>query len=91
MSATGSATVDFGTGNTDTLLAITGQSAILSGSMVDAWLVPAVTANNGIDEHWVEDLEVMAGNVIAGTGFTIYAKCRTGKAVGQFAVQWAWL
>ena len=89
--ATGSAVVDFGSGATDTSVAVVGQSAILTTSMLDAWLSAMPSSNNGSDEHWAEDLEIVAGNLVAGTGFTIYAKCRTGRAFGQFNVQWAWL
>jgi hypothetical protein len=34
----------------------------------------------------VEDLHVVAGNVSAGVGFTIYAKCNTGFAHGIYNV-----
>jgi hypothetical protein len=53
-------------------VAVTGQAGILAGSLVEAWLFPAATADHTADEHWVETIEVMAGNVVAGTGFTIY-------------------
>ncbi len=75
MGATGSTTVDFGAfpGKTDATVAITGQTAILSGSLVAAWIMPKATADHSIDEHWVDPPVVYAGNVSAGTGFTIYA------------------
>jgi hypothetical protein len=74
MGAQGTALLDFGAfpGASDAKLDITGQAAILSGSLVEAWMLPADTADHKADEHIVEPLKVMAGNVVAGTGFTIY-------------------
>lgn len=75
MGAQGTATVNFGAfpGASDTSVAVTGQAAILSGSLVEAWLYPVATADHSADEHLAETITVMAGNVVAGTGFTIYA------------------
>jgi hypothetical protein len=88
---TGTATLNFGTGSYDATVVVTGQAGILTTSMLDAWLMAKATSNNGVDEHWVEDLEIVAGNISAGTGFTIYGKCRTGKAFGNYNAQWAWV
>jgi hypothetical protein len=73
--AQGTTTVDFGAfpGSSDTSVAITGQASILAGSLVEAFLFPAVTADHTADEHVVETIRVIAGNVVAGTGFTVYA------------------
>lgn len=74
MSTQGTATLDFGAfpGASDASIAVTGQAGILSGSFVEAWISPAATADHTADEHLVETLKVMAGNIVAGTGFTIY-------------------
>lgn len=66
--------LDFGAfpGKSDASVNITGQTAIISGSLVEAWIRPADTADHSADEHMVETLHVFAGNIIAGTGFTIY-------------------
>jgi hypothetical protein len=74
MAGQGTATLDFGAfpGASDASVAVTGQAGILAGSLVEAWLFPAATADHTADEHWVETIKVMAGNVVAGTGFTIY-------------------
>ena len=69
--------VDFGAfpGSWDTTVAVTGQTGILSGSVVRAWLRPLDTTDHSADEHLLvaRDLQILAGNVVAGTGFTIYA------------------
>lgn len=70
----GTATLDFGAfpGTSDTSVAVTGQTGIVAGSIVQAWIRPAATADHTADEHMAETLKVFAGNIVAGTGFTIY-------------------
>ncbi len=101
MSGTGTASVDFGAfpGKSDTSLVITGQATIASGSLVEAWIRPVATADHSADEHLVETIEVIAGNIVGGTGFTIYAK-NTDLLIppdglgtmlyGLWTVAWAW-
>jgi hypothetical protein len=76
MSGQGTTTVNFGAfpGSSDTTVAVTGQAGILAGSLVEAWMYPTATADHTADEHWVETIQVVAGNIVAGTGFTIYAR-----------------
>ena len=85
--AQGTTTIDFGGKATDTSVSVSAPT-ITGTQLVEAWLFPADTANNKSDNHWFDDIEVMAGNVQAGVGFTIYAKCRTGFAPGVFNVAW---
>ncbi len=74
MGAQGTAVLDFGAfpGKSDTSVAVTGQAAIVSGSLVEAWLRPVATADHTADEHMLETLKIFAANIVAGTGFTIY-------------------
>lgn len=76
--AQGTTTVNFGAfpGSTDTTVAITGQTGILASSLVEAWVFPTATADHSADEHWVDGPQVVAGNIVAGTGFTIYASVK---------------
>lgn len=100
--ATGTAVLDFGAfpGKSDASLAITGQAAIVAGSLVEAWIRPVATADHTADEHMVETLKVFAGNIVAGTGFTIYglntsqlgAPGDSGTRLwGTFTIAWAWV
>lgn len=74
MGAQGIATLDFGAfpGQSHASIAVTGQAAIVAGSLVEAWLRPVATADHTEDEHMVETLKVVAAAIVAGTGFTIY-------------------
>jgi len=95
MGATGTADLDFGAfpGKSDTSVAVTGQSGIVAGSLVEAWIRPVATADHLADEHLVENIKITAGNIIAGTGFTIYGFNTTphfpggDKIDGNFTVQ----
>jgi hypothetical protein len=92
--AIGTATLDFGVhpGSTDTTVAVTGQTGILAGSAVEAYLAPADTADHSADEHWVDGPVVMAGNIVAGTGFTIYGRANDKYGCyGQWNVRWVWV
>ena len=89
MSATGTATLNFGANATDTSVAVA-SVGITGGSLVEAWIFPATTATNTVDNHWVESLQVVAGNIQAGVGFTIYGKCTQGLAHGSYSVGWVY-
>ena len=73
MAGQGTATLDFGAfpGGSDTSLFVSAPT-ILAGSLVEAWVFPAATADHSADEHLVESIKVVAGNVVASSGFTIY-------------------
>jgi hypothetical protein len=89
MGATGTTTIDFGAfpGKLDTSVAVTGQASIIAGSLVEAWIRPVATALHSADEHVMATtmLEVIAGNIIAGTGFTIYGLVRD-SSFGQGSI-----
>lgn len=93
MPGSGTTTINFGTAATPTMnpsVAVTGQGSILSGSLVEAWLFPASTADHSVDEHLAENLKIIAGPPTAGVGFTIYGFPTNGTVRGMFTVAWAW-
>ena len=108
MGARGTATLNFGNfpGLSDASSDVTGQSSIVADSLVEAWLRPVATANHTADEHLVETLKIIAGDIIAGTGFTIYGfnvgqlnepleeqqkkGGRGTRIYGLWTVAWAW-
>lgn len=90
----GSATLDFGTfpGATDATVAVTGQSAIVPTSRVEAYIEPTATVEHSADEHFVEDLCVVAGNVVNATGFTIYGRTTDNtRLYGRWNIGWVWV
>jgi hypothetical protein len=91
--ATGTAILDFGAypGATDASVAVTGQGSIAAGSLVEAWIRPVATADHSVDEHRVEEMDIRADTIVAGTGFTIWGKTRNFRLYGQWTVAWAWV
>lgn len=90
----GTATLDFGTlpGSTDATVSVTGQTNITTTSSVEAYIAPATTADHSVDEHWVEQIKVMAGNIVAGTGFTVYGRTEDNtRLYGAWNIGWVWV
>jgi len=83
MGATGTASIDFGAypGATIASVAVTGQTGILSTSLVEAWIRPADTTNHTHDEHLVDPPAIIAGSIVGGVGFTIYGVNQGGVPV----------
>lgn len=96
MGAQGTTPITFGAfpGSQQTSVPVVGQTAILSGSMVYAWLYPLATSDHSVDEHLLDDafIQVKAANVVAGQGFTIFATARPGAPLlyGVYTVAWVW-
>lgn len=93
MGAQGTATLDFtSTPSEETSVAVTGQTGIGAGSAVEAFFMRETSADNGVDEH--EEAAALCplvcGNIVAGTGFTIYAHPIAAVGIGQFTVRWVW-
>lgn len=98
--AQGTTLIDFGAfpGGYDANVVVTGQASIVSGSFVQAFLIPVATVDHSADEHLVEAIDILAGNIVAGTGFTIYAVNRQGgtgapdspRVYGKWTVAWKW-
>lgn len=86
----GTATLDFSTGNAEASVAVTGQGAIAADSLVAASKRLVTTAAHSADEARMESLEVTAGNISPGAGFTIYGHILQGRAQGAYTVNWWW-
>lgn len=96
MGAQNVAELDFGAfpGKSDASVAVTGQAAIVAGSLVEAWIRPVDTTDHSADEHMLETLKVFAAAIVAGTGFTIYG-FNTGQIgetliYGKWTIAWVW-
>lgn len=99
-SYSGQTLLNFGTypGATDASIVITGQTGIVAGSNVTAFLIATATADHSADEHWLDGPIITAGNIVAGVGFTIYGVARqtlsldgtASQAYGNWTVGWRW-
>jgi hypothetical protein len=90
----GTSVVDFGAfpGSNLTSTVVTGQAPILTNSYIKAWFVASDTSSNHTaNDHLYAPLFISAsaGNISAGTGFTLYA-VSTQRMSGQFTLRWEW-
>lgn len=96
MGAQGTTTINFGAfpGGPVASATVTGQGSILAGSLVEAWLYPVATSDHTVDEHLVDgpSITVLAANVVAGTGFSIFGMTEQGMTplYGAYTVAWVW-
>ncbi len=91
MGATGSVILDFGASSKlAASIVVTGQASIVAGSKVEAFVRLTASADHSVDEHMVEQLKITAGNIIAGTGFTIYGEAYP-QTSGQWNIDWVWV
>lgn len=95
MGAQGTAVLDFGAfpGKSDASVAVTGQAGILATSLVDAWVNLVATADHSADEHLLETIDIRAGLIVAGTGFTIYGFNEGSgdtRIYGLWNIAWVW-
>jgi hypothetical protein len=92
MGAQGHTTVDFGVfpGTAEARVTITGETGIVAASDVEAWIRCEASADHSADEHAIEDFDVHAQDISAGSGFLITVRPRVGRAYGVFNVSWVW-
>ena len=91
MTATGTATIDFGSapGTNVVTTTITGQTGILVGSHAESWMMGSTTATHNAYEHAVVPIKLSCGTIVVGTGFTITAVTEW-RLTGIFIVHWVW-
>jgi len=54
---------------------------IAAGSLVEAWIFPVATPDHSADEHLVSGIQVIAGSIVVGVGFTIFGFCQNQATV----------
>ncbi len=92
-SATGTATLDFGTGSNEASVAVTGQTGITATSKADAFIMADdTTSDHTASDHRYFDAfaGLTCGTPTAATGFTIYGTSQHNLS-GTFKVRWVWV
>lgn len=87
--SSGSTTLTFGSKET-TASVFVADATIGATQKINVSIPVQSSASNTADDHWVENLTVNAGNVNAGVGFYIHAKCTLGFAHGIFNINWSY-
>ncbi len=87
----GSATVDFGAGDTTATVTVTGQSWVAAGSKILCVPSGEATADHSAEDYLLEQISAVATNRVAGAGFDIVAHAPNG-ARGQYIINFtgAW-
>jgi len=86
--ASGSTVIDFGAFPGSPMAQVSVPVTTNFG-IVQAWVQPSSTPDHSADEHIVETLKVIAGNVLLGTGFTIYGlNTSPGRLYGRWNVSY---
>lgn len=93
-SGTGQAIIDFGSfpGSNEASVQVTGQASISAGSKADAYFSgDDTTSDHSESDHRYADalIGLTCGQIVAGTGFTIFATS-THAMSGTFTVRWVW-
>lgn len=88
----GSVAIDFGAtpGTNFVSVDVTGQATITGTSKVKAYRAIQATATHNEYEHIVVPLNLSVGNIVAGTGFTVYATTDL-RLDGTFNINWEWV
>lgn len=92
-SGTGTATINFGAhpGSNEASVVVTGIAAIGAGAKAEAFFMRSTSADHTANDHSYAALftGLSCGDVVAATGFTIYAR-GTEKLSGQFTLNFVW-
>lgn len=91
-SATGITTIDFGgTAGNRAVATVTGQSSIVAGSHVEAFLMSDSTADHSDYEHQMVAmvLALTCGNIVDGVGFDVVGASLVNLR-GAFSIRWVW-
>ena len=91
-SGSGTAVINFGGGNNEASVAVTGQASIQTTSKAEAFIM----ADDTSTDHTAGDHRYAAALVgfscstpSAGVGFTIYGRCLE-RLSGTFTLRWVW-
>ena len=87
----GTAVVSFGAvpGSGDARVVVAAP-AVLSTSVVQAWIAGTPSADHTADEHCIEPIQVVVRDLVPGVGFTIWIQGLTTSAlVGAWNLQWS--
>lgn len=92
MAITGTAILNFGSapGTNYVTTTVTGQSAIVSGSNVEAFMMGNdFTSDHNVIEHQLVPMTIRCGNIVGGSGFDISVASEY-RLTGTFNIRWVW-
>ena len=84
----GTATLDFGSGNKTAEVVVTGLPETVATSRVMATMRIQATASHPVDDLLVDPIRVHAKSLVAGVGLTVYGEMDNAEANGLYLVDW---
>lgn len=92
-SGTGTATIDFGAypGSNEASVVVTGIATIGGSAKAEAFFMRSTSSDHTANDHSYAAMltGLSTGDVVAATGFTIYARA-IEPLTGQFTLQYVW-
>jgi hypothetical protein len=92
---TGTAVIDFGAypGSAEASVDVTGQAGILAGSTIQVWVTRTTSLDHTAADHtYLPQLaSFVPGDIVPGTGFTIFGRCILGGLQGKWTINWSWI
>jgi hypothetical protein len=85
----GTATLDFGASNKTAQTVVTGVAQAKAASIILSSMRIEATTDHPTDDLLVDPIRVMAGDISAGVGFTVYGTMENAPANGLYRVDWA--
>lgn len=88
---TGQSTLNFGAWpGTDTARAVISDAGVLATSTLLAQLDATPSADHSLEEHvfGATEMDLIAGAIVPGSGFTVYAQARDAALYGVFNFNW---
>lgn len=87
----GVATVDFGAGSWEAKAVVTGRADITSASKVEPFVMATPSADHSADEHRIERLSAIGGEIVDGVGFSIWVKPLGNHPLrGEWTIHWVY-
>ena len=84
----GTATLDFGSGNRIAEIVVEGVEQALLTSRVMVIVRLEATPEHPIDDLQIDPIIVLAKNLVVGVGFTIYGRMDNAEANGTYKIDW---
>lgn len=85
----GTATLDFGSGNKVAEVLVTGVEQAMLTSRVMVIMRLESTLEHPVDDMQIDPIRVLAKNLIIGVGFTIYGEMDNAPANGTYKIDWS--
>jgi hypothetical protein len=89
----GIAELDFGVNGSDmasVFLVLNDAGIQILTTAISVELRGMGTADHSYEEHYIEQMDVRAGNIVNGVGFEIMGVTRNVKLFGKYSVFWSW-